>query len=97
MSPADGVRPRLVASYASNAGSLSHWDFGDDAVEDLAIWWPDEPPATPAALCYLSGRFRTTDGRRFTTAIVEVVAGRAKLTLAGTADETILFTAPPGD
>jgi hypothetical protein len=45
-------------------------------------------------LCYLAGRFRTTDGRSFSTAVVEVVADQAKLTLAGTTDQTILFTAP---
>jgi hypothetical protein len=94
MLPVDGVRPRLLASYASTAGALSRWDYGNDAAEQLAIWWPDEHPATPAALCYLAGRFRTTDGRSFSTAVVEVVADQAKLTLAGTTDQTILFTAP---
>lgn len=95
MSPVGGVRPRLLASYASTAGSLSRWDYGNSDAEELAVWWPDEAPGTPAALCYLAGRFRTTDGRSFTTAIVEVVAGQAKLTRAGASNETILFTAPP--
>jgi hypothetical protein len=95
LSPTGGVRPRLLASYASTAGSLSHWDYGDQSTEHLAIWWPDEAPATPAALCYLAGRFRTTDGRQFTTAIVEIVVDKAKLTLAGATDQTILFAAPP--
>jgi hypothetical protein len=95
LSPTGGVKPRLLASYASTAGSLSRWDYGDPTGEYLAIWWPDEAPSTPAALCYLAGQFRTTDGRRFTTAIIEVVANKAKLTLAGQTDQTILFTAPP--
>ena len=95
LSPTGGVKPRSLASYASTAGSLSRWDYGDPTGEYLAIWWPDEAPSTPAALCYLAGQFRTTDGRRFTTAIIEVVANKAKLTLAGQPDQTILFTAPP--
>lgn len=95
LSPTGGVKPRLLASYASTAGSLSRWDYGDATGEYLAAWWPDEAPSTPAALCYLAGQFRTTDGRRFTTAIIEVVANKAKLTLAGQTDQTILFTAPP--
>jgi hypothetical protein len=93
--PLSGATPAVLASYSSLAGALSRWDFGNTSVEQLDTFWPGVPAGEPATLCYLAGPFMTSDGRRFATAIVEVVDERAELTIAGAPGQAILLAAPP--
>jgi hypothetical protein len=85
----------LIAAYTSTAGGLDGWDFGDPSVEQLASYWPNEPVDRPATLCYLGGPFKASDGRGYSTAILEQVGSQTQLVLAGTAGQAILHAAPP--